>query len=99
MPTDPETSELPTAHQIKPRLPLLKHDDLTPLVEHRVEHDITYPAAEYIDVLETYSSHLALDPDTRRSLLGEIAACIDTSFDGSIVKRYLYTLSLAKRSG
>ncbi len=75
------------------------HDTLTPMVEHRLELDITYSAASYVDVLETYSSHLALNPDTRRNLLGEIAACIDNNYGGSIVKRYLYTLSLAKRSG
>ncbi len=98
MPTGRDSFALPTPDKIEPRLPLLKHDELTPIVEHRLEHDITYSAAEYIDVLETYSSHLALDPDTRRSLLGEIAACIDNNFDGSVVKRYLYTLSLAKRS-
>jgi SAM-dependent methyltransferase len=99
MPNKQTNFQLPTPDQIKPRLPLLTHDTLTPMVEHRVELDITYSAAKYVDVLETYSSHLALNPDTRRDLLGEIAACINNNYGGSIVKRYLYTLSLAKRSG
>ncbi len=99
MPTDRDEYELPTVDQIKPRLPLLEHDNLATMVEHRVKHDIAYTASEYVDVLETYSSHLALEPGTRRNLLEEIATCIDTNFGGSIVKRYLYTLSLARRSG
>ncbi len=99
MPTDRDPFELPTADQVKPRLPLLEHHNLTTMVERRVEHDIAYTASEYVDVLETYSSHLALELGTRRNLLEEIATCINTNFGGSIVKRYLYTLSLARRSG
>lgn len=63
---------------------------------HRYERDLTYPINEYLEVLMTYSGHLALPPPARRGLLDCIARLID-QHGGSITKRYLTELRYAYR--
>lgn len=94
-PTDRQ--RLLTSDQVAPRLPLLDHPNLEPLTEHRFEHYISYTTEEYVDVLETYSNHLALGASNRESLLTEIADCINDNYGGMITKRHLYTVALARR--
>jgi hypothetical protein len=53
--------------------------------------------AEYLDVLRTYSDHRALSEERRAGLLADIGALIDGSYGGSITKRYLFQLRLARR--
>jgi SAM-dependent methyltransferase len=62
----------------------------------RYERDIAYTTAEYLDVLETYSNHRALDAQRRDGLLRCIAALIDGRHGGRIVKRYLLELAVAR---
>ncbi len=63
----------------------------------RYEVDITYTSAEYLDVLSTYSGHIALDPKQRNGLYACIGSLIDDQFDGAITKRYLFEASTAQK--
>lgn len=47
-----------------------------------------YSAARYLDLLSTYSDHLALDAETRRRLFVELASLIDSRFRGRVRKHY-----------
>jgi SAM-dependent methyltransferase len=62
----------------------------------RYEVDITYTRAEYLDVLSTYSGHIALEPKQRNGLYECIGSLIDDQFDGAITKRYLFEVSTAQ---
>jgi SAM-dependent methyltransferase len=66
-------------------------------VFRRLEHDIRYTTAEYLAVLMTYSGHRALTSDLREGLLRCIAELIESAFDGSIAKRYLFELRVARK--
>jgi SAM-dependent methyltransferase len=67
-------------------------------VRRRYERDIAYTSAEYLDVLRTYSGHRALSQERRAGLLGCIGGLIDGPYGGSISKRYLYELRVARRA-
>ena len=68
-----------------------------PIAFHRYEWDLPYTTGEYLDVLLTYSGHIALPPEARRGLLDCIAGLIDRDHGGRIVKRYMTELRLARR--
>lgn len=86
------------ADEVAPRIGSLEHQDLTPLDEHRIVGDIAYSADAYIDLLGTYSGHLALDEADRVNLFAEIRDSINNDYGGKITKRYLYTVSLASKN-
>lgn len=52
---------------------------------------------EYLDLLGTYSGHIALDPERRAGLLKCLGDLIDHEFGGQIAKAYRYELILAQR--
>ena len=54
-----------------------------------------YSSQSYIDLLNTYSDHLSLNPETRSRLFRSIKDHIETQFDGRILKEYLTVLYLA----
>jgi hypothetical protein len=62
----------------------------------RYQWDREYTADAYIDVLNTYSGHRALDDATRGRLLGRIRGRIEAR-GGSVRKTYLTTLNVAVR--
>ncbi|MGW1245393.1 class I SAM-dependent methyltransferase [Streptomyces bobili] len=64
----------------------------------RHEQDITYSADGYLEVLLTYSGHLALDEPARRGLLACIRGLIEERHGGSVTKRYLHELIMAERT-
>jgi SAM-dependent methyltransferase len=64
---------------------------------HRYERDIPSTTAEYLDLLQTYSGHIALPQPQRDGLLSCIGALIDGGYGGRVVKRYLTELRLARR--
>ncbi|MDA3650091.1 class I SAM-dependent methyltransferase [Saccharopolyspora indica] len=68
-----------------------------PLVVRRYEWDLAYRTSEYLDVLRTYSGHRALRPEAAEGLRGCIAALIDRSHGGRIIKRYLTELRVSVR--
>ena len=59
--------------------------------------DTNNSAAAYIDVLHTYSNHRALTGEQREGLFACIRRLITETYGGSITKRYLYELRLARR--
>ena len=68
-----------------------------PVVVQRYEWDRPYSTSEYLNLLRTYSGHIALDPPVRARLLDCIATLIDNRYGGRIKKRYLTTLRVARR--
>ena len=76
---------------------LERSDRFEPPTFRRYEWEVAYSTPEYLDVLQTYSGHIALDPDTREGLLGCIAELIDSRYGGRISKRYLAELRMARR--
>jgi SAM-dependent methyltransferase len=61
----------------------------------RYEWDQPYSTAQYLDLLRTYSSTLALPAQAAADLLNCIGALIDGQYGGRIVKRYLTQLRLS----
>lgn len=88
---------LSTVEDIAPRLGSLSHPGLSALDEHQIIGEIVYSADAYIDLLGTYSGHLALAEVDRLRLFAEISHSINTDYGGAITKRYLYTISLARK--
>ncbi|MBV9602265.1 MAG: class I SAM-dependent methyltransferase [Chloroflexi bacterium] len=68
-----------------------------PPVVRRYAWDQSYSTSTYLDVLLTYSNHIALPPDARAGLLECIAHLIDTRYGGTIRKRYQNQLHVARR--
>jgi len=66
-------------------------------VARRFEGDVEYSTEAYLELLCTYSNHLALEPAARRGLLDCIRKLIDGRFGGRVVKRYLWELAVAFR--
>lgn len=69
-----------------------------PVNVRRYEWEAPYSTRQYLDLLLTYSGHLALEPDARRQLLDCIGALIEDRYSGGIVKRYLTELRLARKT-
>lgn len=63
----------------------------------RYEWESAYSAADYLDLLLTYSGHRAMPAARQSALLNSIARLIDVNCGGRIVKRYLTELRLAQR--
>lgn len=59
--------------------------------------EIAYTAATYLDVLRTYSGHIALEPENAEGLYRCIRELIDGKYDSHIEKAYLFQLVLARR--
>ncbi|HEX3790423.1 MAG TPA: class I SAM-dependent methyltransferase [Pseudonocardiaceae bacterium] len=62
----------------------------------RYEWEESYATAQYLDLLRTYSSTLALGPVAREGLLHAIGTLIEGRYHGRISKRYLTELRLAR---
>ncbi|GCE29591.1 methyltransferase type 11 [Dictyobacter alpinus] len=63
----------------------------------RYHWDITYDAASYLRLLDTYSNHRALEKHQHDSLFHDIADLINTRYHGHITKGYLAILYVAHR--
>lgn len=57
----------------------------------------SYPTAEYLDLLRTYSDHRSLGPVRREELLACLGSMIDQRFEGTVRKAYLTVLSVARK--
>jgi SAM-dependent methyltransferase len=68
------------------------------LGRRRYPFEVEYTAAEYLDVLHTYSGHRALAPELRAQLMDCIAGLIE-GFGGRIRKAYLTELTVARKRG
>jgi SAM-dependent methyltransferase len=75
-------------------------EDLGPAFEppefERWEWDATYSRAGYLDLLSTYSGHIALPEPARAGLFDCIGGLVD-AYGGSVTKRYLTELRTARR--
>lgn len=68
-----------------------------PVTVLRYHWDVTYDATSYLRLLNTYSNHRILDDQRRHRLFHDIAALINTRFNGRITKGYLAILYMAHR--
>ena len=66
-------------------------------VVHRYVWSRVYSAAEYLDLLSTYSGHIAASPDQRAQLFAGIRELIDARPTGTVRKHYLNLLQVARR--
>lgn len=89
---------LPDEHDLAPSTAELLASELFGDVEsHAFAAEIRYAAEDYVRLLSTYSPTLALPDGDRAALLGEIAELINRRYGGSVTKRYLFELVLARR--
>jgi SAM-dependent methyltransferase len=58
----------------------------------------TYTTAEYLQLLNTYSDHLAMEEEHRRGLYEAIADLIDKHYGGKVERPYLTELFLGKKA-
>lgn len=65
-------------------------------VSRRYQWEQTYSTSEYLDLLQSYSGHRALDRPTRTALLQCIADLISSAYSGKVSKRYLTELRVAR---
>lgn len=59
--------------------------------------EATYTSEEYIELLQTFSGHIALPDGIRHDLLYDIAQLIDQDFDGQITKPHITVLQIVRR--
>jgi SAM-dependent methyltransferase len=69
----------------------------TPPEIRSYEWETTYDTADAVGLLSTYSSYLRVPAERRAKLLGGIADIIGRDFGGSVTRRYLGVLAVAKR--
>jgi SAM-dependent methyltransferase len=101
---DPETTppglRLPTAAEVPMRSDELDRSGrFGPVAFRRHQWELSYSAVAYLELLSTYSGHIAMAPDAREGLFGCIAGLIDRRHGGRISKRYLTELRVAQAKG
>lgn len=97
-PATPPGLRLQAAAEIADRVDEVDESPLFDRSTHfRYEVDIPYTTAEYLDLLRTYSGHIALPDKARNGLFDCISGLIDGTYGGRITKRYLFQLRLARR--
>lgn len=98
-PATPPGLRLTPADQFPARLAELEGARaFEPAAVRQYQWEQLYSTRTYLDVLLTYSGHLALPADARSSLLQCIAHLIESGYGGSIRKRYLNQLFVARRA-
>ena len=82
----------------EPELPAIERSGLFgPVAVRKYRWDQSYDAAGYVDVLNTYSDHLAQPAEERERLFRGIAEFIDTQYGGRVAKGYQTILYVARR--
>lgn len=98
--TTPPELRLPTAAQVPMRSDELDRSGrFGPVVFRRHEWELSYSAAAYLEVLSTYSGHIAMAPDARDGVCDCIADLIERRHGGRISKRYMTELQVAHARG
>jgi SAM-dependent methyltransferase len=94
-----DRSERPTtAVEIEAQAAYIRSTGLFSSVEVRTyPWSRTYSTAEYLQLLNTYSDHLALEEARRQRLYQAIAGLIDSHYDGRVERPYLTVLYLGKK--
>jgi SAM-dependent methyltransferase len=62
---------------------------------HRYDWDQTYTAAEYRQLMLSYSGTQGMDPERRRGLLDDMEQFIEKQFDGRVTRPLVVTLTVA----
>lgn len=68
-----------------------------PAVSRFYPWERTYPTADYLDLLRTYSDHRSLGPARREELLACLGELLDERFGGRVRKAHLTELTVAER--
>jgi hypothetical protein len=99
-PATPPGLRLPTAAEVPMRGDELDRSGrFGPVVFRRHQWELPYSTAAYLELLRTYSGHIAMAPDARDGLFGCIADLIERRHGGRISKRYLTELQVAHATG
>lgn len=97
-PSTPPGLRLPRPESIPAAVDELDdHVRFEPALRRRFQQDVVYSTRGYLELLATYSGHRALPPTRRDALFACIGELVDRRYGGTIVKRYLYELRLARR--
>ena len=64
---------------------------------HSFPMEVTYSAGTFIQLLGTYSNHLAASEERRESFLSEIEDLINDQFQGKVTKHFLMSLTVAQK--
>ena len=67
-------------------------------IHRRYFWEQTYTAESYLDVLRTYSGHIAMQPKAQQGLFDCIRDLIDNRYGGQITKAYLTRIRMARRA-
>jgi hypothetical protein len=89
--------------RVRPDYPGALFDDLIALFEvaavRQYDWERVYPAEEYIELLSTFSGHLAMAEWKRRRLYGEIRRRLALRRDHSVRRHWGVVLHVARRLG
>lgn len=97
-PATPAGLRLPPADSVPAALDEVDDSGLfLPAVRGRYQQEISYTTSGYLDLLRSYSGHRALTSQRRRGLFDCVGRLLDQQYGGTIVKRYLYELRVARR--
>lgn len=77
--------------------PIAESGCFQPAIVKRYAYNLSYSAAAYIDLLGTFSDHLALQPTARANLLAAIGRQINEDCGGRVIREQVTTLYLARR--
>ncbi len=94
-PTDDKDFRLPKIADLKPTL--FNESLFTPILFKTYPLAVRYTAKEYVDLLSTYSPTLAMPAEIRTKFLDAIEDVINQQFNGSILKHFAMSLSIAQR--
>ena len=73
------------------------HPAFEPPIIRRFDWEVTYTTQTYLDVIATYSGHIALGAEDYAGLFACIGELIETRYGGTITKGYMALLQLARR--
>ncbi len=95
--TEPGIRQTP-AEDIEPAAHgIAEHRAFDDPVIRRFSWDVAYTTETYLDVLKTYSNHIALSAENSANLYACIGDLIETRYGGVITKAYMALLQLARR--
>jgi hypothetical protein len=69
------------------------------VVTRQFDWTVSYPAEEYIGLLDTFSAHIAMAPWQRDRLYGEIRRRLAARPDGRLLRHWGAVLHVARRLG
>ncbi|MCU1456457.1 MAG: SAM-dependent methyltransferase [Actinomycetia bacterium] len=90
----------PPRHRVDPPMRQLLERDrrFESVTVRRYDWDQTYSAAEYRQLMLSYSATQAMEPDARAGLLDDIEAFVVQRFDGEVTRPLVVTLTTAART-